>query len=218
MATFAVFNPKGGVGKTSIAINLACEAARAGYRTLLWEIDESGDSTWLLSEDQPPSKRSDPHWIPGALDPAKLVQPTRIDRLTLISADTRLARTNAWFAALTRGQRLARLFVELEREHDVIILDCPPGFGDANHAILQFAHLVICPAIPAPLAMRGLERVRSFLISRRGSHPPLLPVFSMLDRRRKAHREALNEQPAWPVIPARSEVERMTMHKRPLAD
>lgn len=216
MATLAVFNPKGGVGKTSLAVNLAYEAAHAGFRTLLWEVDEQGDSHWLLNARAERPARHAPHWVPGVLKVETLIEPTRIERLSLLAADDCMRRTDNWFADMAHGQRLARLFVALEADFDVIVLDCPPGLSEANRTIMQFVHLVVVPTVPAPLALRGLHRVRDFLLRHRGAHPPMLPVFSMLDKRRKLHRAAMDEHPDWPVIPMRSDIERMTERKAPL--
>lgn len=216
MATLAVFNPKGGVGKTSLAVNLAFEAAHAGFRTLLWEVDEQADSQWLLSETPDRPGRVPPHWVPGAVDVQTLAEPTRFDRLSLLSSDRCMRRTDNWFADMAHSQRLARLFAGLEADFDVIVLDCPPGFSDANRTIMQFVHLVVVPTIPAPLALRGLHRVRDFMVRHRGTHPPMLPVYSMLDRRRTLHRKAAAEHPDWPVIPMRSDIERMTEQRAPL--
>jgi cellulose biosynthesis protein BcsQ len=127
-----------------------------------------------------------------------------------------MRRTDNWFADMAHGQRLARLFASMEVDFDVIILDCPPGFSDANRTIMQFVHLVVIPTVPAPLALRGLHRVRDFLLRHRGAHPPMLPVFSMMDKRRTLHRAAAEENPDWPVIPMRSDIERMTERKAPL--
>jgi cellulose biosynthesis protein BcsQ len=215
LATLAVFNPKGGVGKTTLAVNLAYEAAASGFRTLLWEVDEQGDSPWLV-EDEPIVRRASPHWIPGALDVKTQIRPTRFERLSLIASDAMMRRTDNWFADMARGQRLARLFAELEREFDVILLDCAPGFGDANRTIMQCAHVVIVPSLPAPLALRGVTRLRDFMVKHRGAQAPILPVYSMVDKRRKLHREAIMEHPDWPVIPMRSDIEAMTRDKAPL--
>lgn len=216
MAVVSVFNPKGGVGKTTLAVNLAWEAAQAGFRTLLWDIDEQGDSRWLLDDTPEALIKPGPHWIPGAMDPATQIRTTRFERLSLIAADDSMRRTDNWFAEIARGQRLAKMFAALERDFDVIILDCPPGFGEANRTIMAFAHMVVVPCIPAPLAMRGFLRVRDFLIRQRGAHPPMLPVFSMVDKRRRLHRDAVIEHADWPVIPTRSAIERMAEQRAPL--
>lgn len=199
-----------------MAVNLADESVRKGYQTLLWEVDESGDSKWLLAELPSGLDKLSLQWVAGSLDPNTLVRPTRIDQLFLIAADDNLQRTNNWFVEAARGQRLGQIFGQLEGQFDIIILDCPPGFGDANRTLLKFANLVVVPSSPAPLAMRGLERVRDFMAKHRGIHAPILPVFTMVDRRRTTHRQASADQPLWPIIPMRAEVEHMARKMKPL--
>lgn len=207
MATISVFNSKGGVGKTTCAINLAKASADAGYRTLLWEVDGQGDSSWLLAEGERLPSKPVVKWIVGVVNVKDLVRPSRLAGVSLLAADPSMARTDSFFASLVPGQNLARVFSELEADFDVIILDCPPGMGEATTAIMRFASLVIVPTIPSALAMRGLHQVRDYLARHRGQHAPILPIFSMVDRRRTSHRLALDEQPDWPVVPMRSVLE-----------
>ena len=75
------------------------------------------------------------------------------------------------------------------------------------------ADLIIVPVIPSPLSMRALAEVESHL-GRKAA--PLMPVHSMVDRRRNLHIEALAAQPDWPVIPMASVVETMAVQHRPV--
>lgn len=215
MATIAIFNSKGGVGKSTLAVNLAWEACQSGYRVLLWEVDGQGDSSWLL-QDRPGKARLSPLAMSETTKIAELVQPSLYQGLSLVFADPDIRQTDNFFRAAARYQRLAHIFAELEKEHDLIILDCPTGFGEANQTILQFANLILVPITPSALAMRGFLRIRDFLVRHRGSHPPMLPVYSLVDGRRKRHRDALAEEPGWPIIPMLSEIEQVFERRQPL--
>jgi chromosome partitioning protein len=216
MATLAIYNSKGGVGKTTFAINLAWEAAASGHRTLLWEIDGQGDSSWLMLEQGCAVKVNAASFMHGFVDPLKQVCRTKIDGLDILSGDSDNRRTDNFFREFAREHQLQRLFVKLKTRYDLIILDCPPGFGEASQKIILNADLVVVPVIPSPLAMRGVEKITKFATQYRGPRPPLLPVFSMADRRRSLHKASLAENPDWPVVPMSSEIERQTKRRQPL--
>lgn len=215
MATLAVYNAKGGVGKTTIACNLAAEAARRGYRVLLWEIDAQGDSGWLLGG--PNLIRPDlSRVVSGVGEADAFIQPTAIDRLSLLPSDTDMRNIDNLFTGLARSRALQPLLDRLEGLFDVTIFDCPPGAHSANLQIIQHAHLLLMPCVPAPLALNSLARVRDLARRLRGPAAPVLPVFSMADRRRRLHKETLAQNPDWPVVPYSSEIERMSAVRAPI--
>jgi len=76
--------------------------------------------------------------------------------------------------------------------------------------------MIVIPVIPSPLAQRAMGEVARYLVQRGGSHPPIMPVYSMVDRRRALHRAALDAQPGWPAIPMASSVEQMAVRRKPL--
>ncbi len=216
MATVAIYNSKGGVGKTTFAVNLAWEAAAGGHRVLLWEIDGQRDSSFLLIDDACAPTVSSASFMHGIVDPLKQVRPTKIAGLDILSGDPDVRRTDNFFLEFAREQRLLRLFVRMKESYDLIFLDCPPGFGDACQKIILHADLVIVPVIPAPLALRGMDKIDRFSKLHRGPRSPLLPVFSMVDRRRSLHKSSLAEHPSWPVVHMSSQIERQTRRRQPL--
>lgn len=217
MAVVAVYNSKGGVGKSTFAINLAWESVQQGHRTLLWELDEQGDSSWLLSpDDRMNCATNAKQFVLGSRNILQQIHPSKFSGLFLLDGDPNIRATENFLVLFARQQQLPKLFAELEQNYDVIILDCAPGFSDANRKVILFAHLVVVPVIPSPLAVRGLAKIRKFMTLHRGHHAPILPVFSMVDRRRKMHNLSLNENQDWPVIDMASEVEQMTHRKLPI--
>ena len=72
------------------------------------------------------------------------------------------------------------------------------------------------PLIPSPLSTRALEQLAQHLAAEMKSPPPVMPAFSMADRRKGLHREALAAHPEWPVIPYAAAVEAMTATRQPL--
>ena len=213
MATIAIYSLKGGVGKTTLAVNLAWTAAHSARRTLLWDLDPQAASTFLLGGHA--SGRNEAQAIfTRDVGPAKLARNTGVDRLDLIAADPSLRSLDRTFHELDKKKRLAKLLGALDESYDRVLLDCPPGLTETSEQVMRAADLIVVPVIPSPLSMRALAEIESHFGRR--DKVPLMPVHSMVDRRRRLHGEALAAHPDWPMIPMASVVETMTVRRRPL--
>ncbi|HZV08226.1 MAG TPA: AAA family ATPase, partial [Novosphingobium sp.] len=202
----AVYSMKGGVGKSSLAVNLAEAAAQKG-RALLWDVDAQGAASFLLGDSARGHKAQ--RIFAKDIDPAEVVEPTDVPGLDLIAADLSLRHLDAALAD-DKPKRLRKLLEGLAPDYERIILDCPPGLGELSDQIFRAADILVVPVAPAPLAIRTLDQVRAHLAEARGKKAPvLLPVFSMVDRRKGLHREMLAAHADWPAIPQASVVEQM---------
>ena len=221
MKTLATYNIKGGVGKTAAAVNLAYLAARGGRRTLLWDLDPQGAASYLLRV-RPRVKGGGKALISGkkALDQA--AKPTEFDRLDLVPADLTYRNLDLVLDAAKKStQRIARLLDPLEDDYDLAILDCPPGISLASENVLHAADVLLVPLIPTTLSVRTLEQLSEFTAEL--EYPPaLFPFFTMVDGRKRLHREVVDrlraerKDLAATVIPALSVVEQMAVHRAPL--
>jgi cellulose biosynthesis protein BcsQ len=217
-AVIAVYSLKGGVGKTTFAVNLAwTSSAVSRRRTLLWDLDPQGAATWLLTGNGDKAPKIEAQAIfSRSVDPQELCRPSRFDGIDILGADTSLRGLDRTFFEIGKKRRLAKLLDGLSSRYDRIILDCPPGLTPTSEQVLQAADIVIAPVVPSPLAQRALGELAHFLVQKGGKHPPILPVFSMVDRRRSLHGKAMEEQPDWPVIPMASIIEQMSARRAPL--
>ncbi len=210
MTTVAIYSLKGGVGKTTLAINLAyCAATHSARRTLLWDLDPQGSATWLLGDGRA-------HDRAGALfargvSPAKLIAPTAFERLDLLPADASLRDLNHQLREMDKKRRLRKLVAELG-DYDNVVLDCPPGLTETADQVIRAADLLVVPVVPSAFAQQAFATLdREF-----GGQVPMLPVHMMVDRRRALHAAAIARDPDWPAIPMTSAVENATAQRLPV--
>jgi cellulose biosynthesis protein BcsQ len=213
----AVYNAKGGVGKTTLAVNLAWVSATVSKRrTLLWDLDAQAAATYILGEESA-SKLARSSIMKDA-DPSKLIKPTRIENLDLLPADDSLRDLDRHFHDLGKRKRLAKIAEQLLQDYDRIIIDCPPGLTDTSDQILRASDIAVVPIIPAALSRRALDVIKEHIGRKKGPRVILAPVFSMVDRRRNLHREELEKHGGWPVVPMASAYERMSEERASIGD
>ena len=211
LATIAIYSLKGGVGKTTLAVNLAwCAASLSSRRTLLWDLDPQAASTFMLTERK--SKDQAQSVFTKDVDPAKLIRKTAIERLDLIGADASLRGLDVLFHEIDKKKLLTKLLASVSKDYDRVILDCPPGLTETSDQVMRAADLIVVPVIPSPLS----ERAFADVAERLGTKAQLMPVHSMVDRRRKLHAAALARHPDWPVIPMASVIESMSVRRAPV--
>lgn len=211
----AVYSAKGGVGKTTLATNLAWASARLSKRrTLLWDLDPQGGASYLLRQSAVGSDLRSR--IVDKEDLRGFIHESGITGLDVLSADPSLRHLDRDFHELGKRRRLAKVAASVGKNYDRVIIDCPPGLTDISYQILRAADLVVVPVIPAALSQRALQTIQDHLHRRKSPDLVLAPVFSMVDRRRQLHRRAVEKHPRWPVIPASSAFERMSEERAPI--
>lgn len=216
MAVVAVYSVKGGVGKTTLAANLAWNSATlGGHRTLLWDLDAAGGAAFLTGLDPQGKKRAGGIFA-RERDPASLIRPTAWPGLDVLPADESLWALDRQLTSIGKKRRLAKIADGLSKAYPRIVLDCPPVLNEVSAQVLRAADLVVVPVPPSPLSARAFELVAQAVRETGKGHPPMLPVLSMVDRRRSLHREAMEVHPGWPVIPWSSAIEQCAVRRAPV--
>lgn len=224
MQTWAFYNLKGGVGKTTSAVNIATLAASAGQHVLFWDLDPQGAATWYL-RGKPRLSAKAAHLVKGRVPIGKVIRETGYDRLDLIPAD--FASRN-WDVLLNkaggRKRLLSDLLAPLAEQYSLVILDCAPAISTLAENIFRAADRVWMPVIPTPLSIRAYEQVWMHFGDQGLKRKRLYPFISMLDKRRSMHRDiTLRAAMEWKrllstTIPYSATIERMGKHRAPVQD
>jgi cellulose biosynthesis protein BcsQ len=218
----AVSNIKGGVGKTTTAVNLAYLSAADGKRTVLWDLDSQGAASWILNAD-PEERTSVRQLLTGKRELDEIVVGTEYENLDVIPADFSYRKFDSQLAEHSNPtKRLLRMSRPLDERYDTLIMDCPPGISLLSESVLRAADALIVPLLPTPLSVRTLEQLLEFIKEHEWADLKLMPVFSMVDRRKSLHHEVIEEtrkqfrQVLHTEVPYSSEIERITTRRAPL--
>ena len=222
MKIFATYNIKGGVGKTSAAVNLAHLAARSGYNALLWDLDPQGAATYLFRV-RPKVKGGSRALVEGTRSLDDAIKATDFDGLDLVPADFRYRNLDVQLDDMRRPtRRIRELLRPLMSQYDTVFLDCPPSISLLSENVLHAADAIIVPLLPTPLSVRMLVQLQDFITAKGWTDLKLLPFFSMVDRRKSLHHDiiakAREQFPTLLVteVPYSSEIERMTLRRAPI--
>jgi chromosome partitioning protein len=234
---YATYNIKGGVGKTTTAVNLAYLAADSGLRTVLWDLDPQGAASFMFRV-KPKVKGGGRALISGRLTLDDAIKGTDFDNLDLIPADFTYRNMDLLLDAGNGGagdggagdvpggkpaRKLAKLLAPLAAEYDAVFLDCPPSVSLVSENVLHAADVLVVPLIPTTLSVRTLDQLSDFAGEFKGHKPEILAFFSMVDRRKKLHREiterlsAERADVAQTTIPALSVIENMSVERAPVS-
>ena len=224
MKVLATYNLKGGVGKTATAVNLSYLAARDGLNTLLWDLDPQAAATFTFRI-KPRVKGGSRALLGRATPIERAIKGTDYEGLDLVPADFSYRNMDLHLDARKKPvRRLRRVLTPLSDEYDVVFLDCPPSISLVSESIMDASDLLLVPLIPATLSLRTFDQLNEFLAGFDGRAPQVLGFYSMVDRRKRMHREVVAApQPATgratiakTAIPALAIIERMGEVRAPV--
>ena len=180
--TIAIFNHKGGVGKTTTAVNLAASLAHTHQqRVLVVDLDPQANATRaLLPSELPEGQPTVKEWLLGTVQSVPVLK-TAVEGLELVPADLTLSEAAFSLARQSEHNLLLRTALSrLPERCDFILIDCPPSLGPLALSALAAADAVIVPCETQYLALRGLSHVVDLVEMVKGRLNPHLRVLGVL--------------------------------------
>jgi chromosome partitioning protein len=195
----AVVNQKGGVGKTTTAVNLGASLALLGKRVLLLDLDPQGNTTTGVGIDKRTVEGSDIYAVLLDRVPiANVVRPTDVESLSIVPSTLALAGAEIELVgALQREMRLKTALATIAHAYDIVLIDCPPSLGLLTVNALSAASEILIPVQAEYYALEGLSQLTKIVDQvRAGLNPPLAilgVLITMFDPRTRLATEVLDE-------------------------
>ncbi|MBS1745035.1 MAG: AAA family ATPase [Bacteroidetes bacterium] len=220
MTVLAIYNLKGGVGKTAAAVNLAYLSAAEGYKTLVWDLDPQGSSSFYLHV-QATDKNASKKIFESETDIRKAVQDSQFENLWVIPADISARQVDISLYELKNSKKKIKSLISGLKDHDVVILDCPPGISLLHENIFFAADWILLPNIPTTLSINSFDKVMEYFGHNGLDKNKLKCFFSMVDHRKNLHHEVMQQFYRDKVffksyIPYLSDVEKMGINQQPI--
>jgi len=222
MITLALYNNKGGVGKTTAVVNLSYLAALGGRRTLVCDLDSQASATYYLRGK--PGLEQAACGLTASAPIDRSIQASEYPNLDLLPADFTHRQLDTVLDKLEDpAHRLKELLEPLSSRYDLIVLDCPSTLNVLAENIFNAADHLLAPIIPTILSVRTYAQLLAFLELKSYDLASVHTFFSMVDRRKKMHTETMQaaseafDGVLQSSIPYRSDVERMGLKRQPLS-
>lgn len=188
MKIYSVYNIKGGVGKTTTSVNLAYLSAAGGARTMLWDLDPQGGTSYYLCV-KPKVKGGAKGLIRQETEFDELLKMTGYPNLDLLPADISYRNMDQYLARESKPLNgLHRILRPLRKQYDHVILDCPPGLTTITENVFKVTDVLLVPLIPTPLSLRAYNRLVQFLAKRKTKKMQIVPFFNMVNLKKPIHR------------------------------
>ena len=223
MIVIALYNLKGGVGKTASCVNFSYLAAKEGYKTLLWDIDPQGATSFYFQA-KPKAHPGIKKLISKDADMDAVLMETGYDNLDIIPADSSTKSFDVMLEEMKGNKnKLKSVLKQFNGEYDFVFIDCPPGFSALSENIFSAADIVLMPVIPTTLSVRTYNMVKDYFKEKEIDSAKLMCFFTMTDLRKNMHHEIMellfkDKRFFGNYIPYLSDVEKMGIHKQPIEE
>jgi chromosome partitioning protein len=220
MKTLAIYNLKGGVGKTATAVNLSHCASLKGKRTLLIDLDPQGASSFYF-EASAGKKFSAKKFAQGR-QLNKNIRETGFEGLDLLPSDFSYRSLDMIFDDAKNPQKaLKKVLGNFASDYDLVVIDCPARIGVDAESVFVAADILLIPVIPTTLSMETLSQIRGFIKKTKADTTKVRAFFSQVDNRKTLHKSLVAENAGTnkfqkTTIPFSSEIEKMGIYRAPV--
>ncbi|MBL7740027.1 MAG: ParA family protein [Chitinophagaceae bacterium] len=226
MKKIAVYNIKGGVGKTTTSVNLACYLAKSGLSVLLWDLDPQGGSSFFFNK-QNHNINTHSRLFDRYITIYDVIHPTNSYQIDVISNDPLFSDQFITHASrmttvnFSNNELIKITLAEVEDDYDVCILDCSPGRFLLHNNVFNAADLLLIPNLPAPLSVYCNNMLMDTLQEDRSLAKKVLSFYNMVQVHKTLHKQYLDNRKfaSWMLdnyIPFYSDIELITMTKESL--
>lgn len=219
MKTLALYNLKGGVGKTAAAVNLAYLAAADGLKTLLWDLDPQGSSSFYFHVKN--EKNDSEKLFTDKMDINNAIKDSAFENLWVLPADVSARNFDTIIDDIRHSKKKLKSLLNGLKGFDLVILDCPPGISLLHDNVFNAADIILMPNIPTTLSIRSYETVAEYFKANELDKSKIKCFFSMVDHRKTLHQETINtfynnKFFLKNYVPYLSDVEKMGVNEQPL--
>lgn len=189
----AFYNIKGGVGKTTSAVNLAYCVAASGRSVLLVDLDPQASASYYFRVSSN-KKYNVKKMLKGGKHIDGNIKATNYAGLDILPADFSYRKMDLKLDDEKHSKsRLSTLLGPLSHEYATIVLDCPPNITLESENVFRAADFLLVPTIPSALSMHTYETLLTYLARMEFDPDHVLPFFNLVDRRRRLHKEVIEQ-------------------------
>lgn len=227
MKKIALYNIKGGVGKSTTSVNLACLMAKKGLSVLIWDLDPQGGSSYFFEKTNS-NNHSFAKLFGDNLSVYDVISTSGSYQIDIISNDAffsdQFLNSASKLTALnyTNGMQIKDTLKAVEDDYDFCILDCPPGKSLLHDNIFNAADLMLIPNVPSPLSVYCFKMLLQYVQTQYGHCRKVAGFYNMVQLQKKMHRHYVQEEELFPGnmlqshIPFYSEIEAINFNRQSL--
>ncbi len=197
MKVIAIYNIKGGVGKTTTTINLACLLAKMNLSVLVWDLDSQGGTSYFFNKEHH-NNNNFGKLFGNYISIYDVIKPADTYHIDIISNDTNFSDQFISSASpLIRLEFLSNNLVKnvlskVSDDYDVVLIDCPPGRFTMHDNVFCSTDLLLIPNIPAPLSVYCNDMLVTGLQKLQSTKAKIFSFYNMVQMQKKLHKMYLS--------------------------